>query len=322
MLSNLKRFTFPLFIVLFIASPAFAQGPFTLRKFLNYIHMNLSVGGGMTSYKSKIEDLKVLNKDGHFYFINKDDEVYQANWFSDTYTQIIGFEVQDDDNITNLDQLIVFKGKGINIPIAISFYSDIKKRLRLGVGMQLDINMIQTFHPHAPILGDSTISFLGDYHLAKKTSYYFKPFGMVGFKVIDTPTYSLLADTHIGFALSYPTMILLKKKYYEATPFYNLGITLEKHISEYFRLIGRVSYELKMFIDNFEKTPFEEIIFHERPALFAKVGISFNVPEIPKCRIKDCDIEIKHRHGGKAFRGLSMFKGKDAKGNLLHAKQR
>jgi hypothetical protein len=37
-------------------------------------------------------------------------------------------------------------------------------------------------------------------------------------------------------------------------------------------------------------------------ALLWNVGITYSIPELPRCKIKQCQIQINHAHGNKEYR--------------------
>ena len=83
-------------------------------------------------------------------------------------------------------------------------------------------------------------------------------------------------------------------------PFVDIGVSIERHLSEYFRVILKPSVEFKGFKVTLPDNGFE--IKHKSPTLFAQFGVSYNIPELPRCPIKACHIQINHVHGGKEYR--------------------
>jgi hypothetical protein len=43
-------------------------------------------------------------------------------------------------------------------------------------------------------------------------------------------------------------------------------------------------------------------IKHKANALIWNIGITYRIPELPKCKIKECRIQINHAHGDKEYR--------------------
>jgi hypothetical protein len=35
---------------------------------------------------------------------------------------------------------------------------------------------------------------------------------------------------------------------------------------------------------------------------YLQVGLSYSIPELPRCYLKDCKIQINHAHGNKEYR--------------------
>ena len=55
-------------------------------------------------------------------------------------------------------------------------------------------------------------------------------------------------------------------------------------------------------------------------SLVLEMGFSMNCPELPRCTVTDCEINIKHRHGSEPYRGESMFIGRNKRSERLFKK--
>jgi len=107
--------------------------------------------------------------------------------------------------------------------------------------------------------------------------------------------------------------------------YFNIGFPIEYEFSEYFRAYIRPSYEFK----NYTITSHLGDILHHHPTLFMHFGVRYNIPEIPRCKIKSlnppgndypedftnkhCRIQKKHIHGDRAFRGQPFYKKQNPK---------
>ena len=301
----------PLF---FTNNLCFASGRPALRRILNRIHADIGVGHGVSFYKNEIQKIQVVRRGDQFFLVSPSriNTAYLINWFKDTNALVEDFiddeEVVDIKNNPRED--MVFKGTGRTTPITLNLYTEIKGKFRLGGGIGVHVNTISTLRPN-----DEQEN-LGNYTTSQKTTYYKSYFGMVGFKIINKPEYAMLADVKFGNHFSFAE--LSSSKFIKKRIFYNAGITVEKNISEYFRLFWRTSYEYQNFIDKI--IPGRSVLL-ERSDVHLQFGIGLNWPELPRCKTRKCKIEIKHNHRGKGYRGVSIFKGRDAMGNLIHERQ-
>ena len=66
---------------------------------------------------------------------------------------------------------------------------------------------------------------------------------------------------------------------------------MEKELSEYFRVIVKPSIDIKNYKVS---VPGGSEIRHGHPTLFLQVGVSINIPEIPRSPISNDHIQLKH----------------------------
>lgn len=164
---------------------------------------------------------------------------------------------------------------------------------------------------------------LGEYIPLKKINYTIDPFILLGFKFVENTTMSALIDITIS-----PMIITCNSltNFYIIDLFslpqmigaYSLGLTLEKHVSEYYRLFCRLAYKT---YDHLGIPKGGIPINHtENWSLGLQFGISFESPETERCVVDKCGIQVKHRHNSKTYRGSDMFTGEDFMGRKLFEK--
>jgi hypothetical protein len=122
-------------------------------------------------------------------------------------------------------------------------------------------------------------------------------FGMAGVSFYRIQDYLFTADINIGDfkpKSNINTAIIQKGLYY------NLGVTVERDFSEYLRVFVRPSYELKNYSIGVPENG--QAIKHNMNAFYVNFGISYTLPELPKCFLKDCKAQINHAHGNKDYR--------------------
>ncbi|MFN7258430.1 MAG: hypothetical protein ACK5TU_00905, partial [Cyclobacteriaceae bacterium] len=82
--------------------------------------------------------------------------------------------------------------------------------------------------------------------------------------------------------------------------YYNLGVTIERDLSEYFKVFARPSFEIKSYV-----LPIPEsglAIDHSMNAFYINIGVTYRIPELPRCFLKDCHVQINHAHGNREYR--------------------
>lgn len=304
-------------LILSIHNTAFSKER-SWRKLFNPVHLNLSIGYGITSYHNTIFGMHMFEKEGKHYLYSSAESnlVYLVRWFDNAYVLLKTYDdpaqlpgATHDEPIT----ITTLKGTGATLPISLSGHVDIFKKFRIELGGSLFINKISTLKP------DKDHEHLGDYKAAKSTYYIIRPFTKLGFKLLENSAYTLLLDSHLGFDFTYGRLRDRRAINRSAfPPPVGLGITVEKHIAEYFSVFSSLSYDISSFYKLFAQK--QGLVVLKQQGVWIQFGISLNCPEIPRCAVPHCDVEVKHRHGGKAYRGVSMFKGKNARGQRLYEK--
>jgi len=318
-------FLFLLLSCLVISHPTIAQARSAFRKVLHRVHVATSVGYGRTYYSYQITDANssssiVMFRDGDELYIHNESAPHVAHvvrWFDDTYLRTRSYvEPKKLDATQKATHKIQFKGQGATIPISLLTYVDLWKKLRLGLGGTLFIDTLVELVPEGDKHQD-----LGTYVPRSKTHYRVRPCASLGYKVIENATFSTLLDVHAGFDFIHSSLSSAPINKLAST--FSLGLSVEKHISEYFRVFGRTSYELGSISDShhFDSADTSRfIVLLEQSSALFQVGISFNCPEIPRCPVPRCKVQAKHKHNGQAYRGVSMWKGRDARKRKLFTK--
>jgi len=118
-------------------------------------NIGLSVGGGPTFHNVETKKIIVKERDGTFFLqtlqSEKNKVSYKINWLGASYTQC--GDPRDGAlgalNIGNLkdDALLVFKGRGWNIPVTLFTHYTLFKRFRVGAGVEVEINCLKSLKP-------------------------------------------------------------------------------------------------------------------------------------------------------------------------------
>ena len=272
------------------------------RQFLNRFSVTMMTGYGRTFYNHEVGDYSLLQKGDNLYFIENNGlsgagpNSGYSQWLTDPqYTE--GLYTSPNDVLLNSDTTAMeFRARGSSIPLLLSIHYNIS-RFRLGVGLAAEYHI---FKSHYPKFDEN---FLHDYSPTKETMLQTRFFGTIGASVYDYWDYSFVVDAQFG---KHNRGKIFNKDVIDQGFYFNLGIPIEKNLSEYFRVVLRPSYEFSNYKINLPEsaTP----IKHKTPALYIQAGISLNFPEIPRCPIKSCHTQMKHIHFGREYRGQPLPK--------------
>ncbi|MEP0366210.1 MAG: hypothetical protein ABJN36_06395 [Cyclobacteriaceae bacterium] len=345
----IKRFSLLLIIIL-STQVLFAQSqdiyekygiyrsPF--RVFINKFSWTLTTGYGLTNYKHNLAGYYFYQDNFSQQILRNDQELPTVftgytNWVSDP---IPGAEVTIEDlfevpyqylpnpvNNPDLrnDQYLVdadsidlsFANQMATIPILLSVHYNIKD-WRLGLGFQYEKHFIKSLEPSV------NQSVIRNYNMGFKSSRRTKWFGLVGYKFYEYWDYSFNAELQLGASNPGPQIntsaIGIGQKL-----FVNLGVSMERNLSEYFRIIVRPSYDFKRYTINI---PDGTDIRHNNSAWLLSVGVSLNFPEIPRSPMESDHVQLKHvitdPKSGKLIevRGQPIWKKQNPKVGENHRK--
>ncbi|MBM3177769.1 MAG: hypothetical protein FJZ78_07155 [Bacteroidetes bacterium] len=95
-----------------------------------------------------------------------------------------------------------------------------------------------------------------------------------------------------------------KKNYnnsaYVADNYINTGAFAEYALSEYLSVVARPSYESKSWTQ--EISALNTSIPYSSRSVGISVGLNYRLPELPRCYLESCQIQINHAHGNKQYR--------------------
>lgn len=314
-----------LFILLVLATEVTAQGfdpgfekkhDYPIRAFFNKFSINLSTGYGRTFYRHTLTEHSYLrNNQGSFIFPGQfispnDTIVAYNNWFSgaEVAEVIVGDSPDSETNgykfLPGSDtSQILMKGGGYNIPVNLSVYYNLF-RLRLGGGVGLNFHGANYPEPD---------NFLTRFPNTGKvntimSSWYF----LLGYSVYEYYDNAFGVDVRVGklnMGRGFDRNVA------EPSNFVNIGVTLEKVVSEYFRLYLRPAYEIKSYTVNL---PQGAPIDHQANALMLTFGVSINYPDLPRSPIKNDKTQMKHyisdpMGNKREFRGQPFWRKQDPK---------
>ena len=80
----------------------------------------------------------------------------------------------------------------------------------------------------------------------------------------------------------------------------NAGVTIEREFSEYLKAFIRPSFEFKNYTLSLPNS--DKPIPHYMNAFYVNIGLTYAIPELPRCFQKDCRAQMNHTHGNREYR--------------------
>ncbi len=212
-----------------------------------------------------------------------------SNWVNRVTTSPT--TIQPGAYVVNSDTTSIgFKSSSFNIPLKATIHVDFN-HIRIGGGFSFEYTHMGPFT--ATQYGDKIQSFDSDV-----TTFFLKKyFAMIGGTVYRYyENYLLVVDANIG---GYGLGQKFETGQIKKGVFVNLGVTVEREMSEYFKLFVRPSYEIKSYKLNFPET--SQSINHKFNAFYINVGATYRIPELRRCFIKTCKAQMNHAHGNRGI---------------------
>lgn len=259
------------------------------RKILTRITFGANLGYGNTYFSNQLTGLGIYQLPGvNPQIFDVNTLTRYGNWVNDPTvdkTPPLGSAFVSNPGAANVE----FTGNGLNIPLNLFLYYGFN-RYRIGAGYSYELMSIGTLTPN--LLTDK----VNTLQLASPTGFVRKYYLMLGASFYRYGDYLFTGDIHIGDFK--PT------GNYAATVtggmYFNLGVTVEREFSEYFKVFVRPSYDFKSYTVPLPGS--SKSIENSMNALYFSVGVTYRIPELPRCFLDDCHVQINHAHGNKEYR--------------------
>lgn len=264
--------------------------PWGIRKILKNLRFSASTGYGKTYFNHKLDGYGIVQPTGFAprVFPTAYPSVRYMNWVNAVVPDTLSTAF--DSFAVNSDTAkLGFKGKGWNIPLNVTVHYEFLERYRIGGGYSYEYMNIGPLHP---------ITFkdkITNFQPTPKGGFMQKYYGMVGISFYRWNNFLFTGDVQVGgykpgknFELSQ-----IKKGVYV-----NGGVTIEHEFSEYLKAFVRPSFEIKNYT---LKVP-EKSIPHYINAFYINIGLTYAIPELPRCFHKDCQAQMNHTHGDREYR--------------------
>lgn len=270
-----------------------------LRNFFSKFHLTFSTGYGTTFYRQGMEDFAILQQQDSVPFIFRKELNINSNNVSTGYRYYFNRVEEDTDRpIDPANDFVVagdtselkFAGQGMSIPVNFMIHYEFD-RYRIGAGMSFEYHRPGRMSP--TVYSDRINSYEPDFNSTFYKKYYF----MFGAKVYRYYYWVLSVDAHLGaFNLSRK----FDKEDISKGIYFNIGPTIEREMSEYLRFFVRPSVDLKSYTLIFPETDAE--LTTRMNAFYVNVGITYRIPRLRRCFIKDCRTQVNHQHGNMEYR--------------------
>ncbi len=266
------------------------QGPSMLRILLSKLNFGLSTGYGSTTFKHELSGLGIYQPPGGspVVFNPASPTNGYSNWFNAVTPTTI--TINPGDFAVTDTALIGFKNKSFNIPLRATLHVEFN-RFRIGGGYSLEFTKVNDFEPLS--FGDDIRNYSPEFSSFGLKKYFL----LLGASFYRYEKYLFTGEANIG---GYSLGNKFDKGIIDRGMFVNLGIMVEREMSEYFRLFIRPSYEFKSFDLNIEEAG--KSIKHGMNAFYVNVGASYRIPELRRCFLKECKAQINHVHGNREYR--------------------
>lgn len=290
-----------------------------IRLFLNKFSVLGSIGYGRTFYKTEWDGVNILEQNNRAtllenYSINGSDISYTGitDWTFSPVSIDTTVVFDESTNIIYADSVSpVYKGSGRNIPFNVSVQLDIY-RFRIGAGYSYELHKLKRLKPgeggtqiYTPVMMNTNI---------KKWYFYF------GGLVYHWKGWDYYGEIRVGKATYGPRY---DKSVLSNGLFFDFGVPIEYEFSEYFWFFVRPSFEYKNYTLamplQYQDSNIPPEVTYKQPTLNVSFGFRYKFPEIRRCPVKSCRIQLKHVHSGREYRGQPFYKEQNPKiGELEH----
>ncbi len=266
----------------------------TTRAILRNFKFSLSTGVGTTFLKHNLDSFGVYQPTGfspRIFPVGTAVTPRYTNWVNIVSGDTLG--VTPGDFVVSPDTAkLGFKGKGFNIPLNLTIHYEFLKRFRIGGGFSYEAMFMRDFKP------TSFTDQIGNFRPGNSSGLMRKFYGMAGASFYRLDKFLFTGDIQVGaykpgnnFAMG-----LIEKGMY-----FNLGVTVEREFSEYLRAFVRPSSDIKKYTISIPGSNGNSIE-HKMNAAYFQFGLTYSLPELPRCYLKDCKIQMNHAHGNKEYR--------------------
>jgi len=265
------------------------HGSSAFRRMLRNFHFGASIGYGRTYFKTQLNGLGIYQPPGSMpeLFTSASTKRY-TNWVNNAGvdTSALGSYIVVNPGTANVG----FKGHAFNIPLAATVYYEFN-RYRIGGGYSYELMSIGALQ--STILTDK----ISAIQASPPSGFIRKYWGMVGVSFYRWNEYLFTGDMEVG---SYKLKSNFNQGQVTPSTYFSLGVTVERSLSEYFKVYARPAYEIKSY--DLALPGSGQSLHYNINALYVNVGFTYSIPELPRCFLKECHAQVNHAHGNKEYR--------------------
>ena len=261
-----------------------------MRTALRNIKFSASIGVGNTFFRHKLDGFGVFQRTGfepRIFPSGAGTSPRYSNWVNAVVNDTLSV-LPDSYLISSDTAKLGFKGNGLNIPLHVSVHYEFKK-LRIGGGYGIEPMFIGKFTP---------ITFadkIGSFQPSNSSGIMKKYYGMVGYSFYRMQDFLFTGNLQIG---GYKPGNNFARDLIKKGVNVNVGVTIERDLSEYWRLFVKPSLDFK----NYTLTVADKSIKHNLNAAYVQLGVTYSIPDLPKCFHHECKIQMNHAHGNREYR--------------------
>jgi hypothetical protein len=266
-----------------------------IRKFISRFTFGLSTGYGKGAIKHKLTDYGILQNPKEPPRLQTVPDptdpaspvTYYSSWINNS-SEISTAPAAGSFTALPKDGKIGFKSKVFEIPLKATIHYEFLNRYRIGGGYSYEYTHIGSFNPIS--FKDKISGFSSPVSSIWMKHY----FGMVGASVYRYYEYLLVVDANIGGYKMGSSFSNVNRGIY-----FNLGATVERDMSEYFKVFVRPSYEIKTFKLAMQDGP---VMKHHFNSFYINIGATYRFPELRRCPLNECHAQLNHAHGNREYR--------------------
>lgn len=266
---------------------------YPIRAVLKNVKFSAGFGVGNTFLRHKLDGFGVFQRDGYaprIFPSGGGTSPRYSNWVNTIVSDTLS--VQPDSYLISSDTAkLGFNGNGLNIPIHLAIHYEFKN-FRIGAGYGLEPMFMGDFK--SITYQDKIYNFKPSNSSGIMKKYY----GMIGYSFYRYQDYLFTGNLLIG---GYQPGNNFVKSLITKSVYVNLGVTIERDLSEYWRLFLKPSVDVKNYTIEVPGSGGKSIK-HNLNAIYMQFGLTYSIPELPKCFHRECKIQMHHAHGNKEYR--------------------
>lgn len=264
--------------------------PWGVRKILRNFRFSASTGYGHTFLSHKLEGYSIVQPTGFAprVFPTANPAYRYMNWVNAVVPDTLSTAF-DAFTVSSDTAKLGFKGGGWNIPLNLTIHYEFLERYRIGGGFAYEY---MNLGPMRPITFRNNIS---NFQPTPRGGFMQRYYGMVGISFYRLQNFLFTGDVHVG---GYKPGKNFERSQMKKGIYVNAGVTIEHEFSEYLKAFIRPSFEIKNYTLNIP----EKAIPHYMNAFYVNVGLTYAIPDLPRCFHKDCQAQMNHTHGDREYR--------------------